>query len=152
MTSKRVAAGLMAPVVSLGLALGLTLSLATATPAAAAGKDRNISIEQNHLNVKYNKHESKKHHYWHYKSRHDKYRKHHKYQNYNVCTSEKAMHKARKKGLYHARVEKVGYKYVMVKGRSGMNRIKVAFYRDSPRCKVAWVDRSPTHYRGKIRY
>jgi hypothetical protein len=40
----------------------------------------------------------------------------------------------------------------MVGGRKLGSRVKVAFYRNSPHCRVAWVDRSPVYRYGRVQY
>lgn len=134
MISKLIPAGL--------LAIGLAVSMSNITPAAAGNYNITIGIEKNQHKMKI-----KKHHKDLYVSH-----RHKKYRHYNICTPGKAVHKAERKGLRRARIEHVGHKYILVKGRGGGGRVQVAFYRNSPKCKIAWVDHSRKHRHGRIQF
>ena len=124
------------------LALGLAISMASVTPAAAGNLNFTIGIEKNQHKVTVKKHYRGRHlPYWHKKPRH-----------LDICTPGKAVHKAERKGLRRARIEQVGHRFVLVKGRSGGSRVQVAFYRNSAECKIAWVDRSRNYRHGRIQF
>lgn len=59
------------------------------------------------------------------------------------CHPGRAVNKAERRGIRHARVDRVNHRFVVVKGRKRGSKIKMAFYRDAPRCEVAWVKRKP---------
>lgn len=73
------------------------------------------------------------------------HRRHHKHA--RVCRPGKAVHKAERRGIRHARIHRVNGRFVVVKGRKRGHKVKMAFYRDSRRCEVAWVKRKHRGYR-----
>lgn len=116
-------------------AAGLSLS----APAQAGG-NVSVTFSGKHGSVTIGNHQR----------RHGKtIRKHHKpRRHYAVCQPGKALHKARDIGVRRAHVDRVGHKYIIVKGRKRGSQVKVAFERRSRRCNVAWVDRTPIYYGG----
>lgn len=68
-----------------------------------------------------------------------------KHRQHAICHPGKAVWKAERQGVRHARVQRVNHRVVVVKGRKHGSKIKVAFHRDSPRCAVAWVKGEPRH-------
>jgi len=73
----------------------------------------------------------------HYRGKKKKHRGH-----YSVCRPGHAVHKAERRGLRHARIGTVNNRFVIVKGRHHGSKVRVAFYRNSGRCDVAWIKRS----------
>lgn len=124
MFTKFIKGGLATAIVGLGL-------IAAAPQAALAGQANfGITIKGAHGSV----------HIGNVKHRHHKYRGHR-----NICSPGEAVHKAGRQGVRHARVDRVGKRYVVVKGRKRGHGIKIGFERRSPRCNIAWVDRSRRH-------
>lgn len=110
------------------LALGLGIAVTAPISAANAG-NYNLSINggDGHLRIR-----SGKRHY-----HGDRHYRHHR----RMCRPGRAVHKAEHRGVRHARVDRVNNRFVIVKGRKRGNKIKIAFYRDGPRCEIAWVKR-----------
>lgn len=66
----------------------------------------------------------------------------------SICKPRKAIRKARDIGVRNAHVDRVGRRFVIVKGRKRGSMVKVAFERRGRRCNIAWVDRTPIYYGG----
>jgi len=64
---------------------------------------------------------------------------------HGICRPGHAVLKAERRGLRRISVQRVNHRVVVIKGRKHGAKVKVAFYRDSPRCRVAWVKRSNHH-------
>lgn len=107
------------------LALGLGLAIAAPATASAGSVDFRLGLYGNGGGI-------------YIGSGHQRDRK---FRHGGICRPGKAIHKAQRRGVRHARIKRVGHRYIVVKGRKRGSRIKMAFYRHSPRCKVAWVDR-----------
>ncbi|WP_075996970.1 hypothetical protein [Salaquimonas pukyongi] len=124
MFSKLIKSGLASAVIGFGL-------IAAAPQAALAGQAGfGVTIHGSHGSV----------HIGNVKHRHYKHRGHRK-----LCRPGKALYKAERRGVRHARIQRVGKRYVVVKGRKRGNRIKIGFERRSRHCEIAWVDRSRRH-------
>ena len=124
MFTKFIKGGLASAIVGLGL-------IAAAPQAALAGQANfGVTIQGTHGAV----------HIGNVKHRHHKHRGHR-----NLCRPGEAVYKAERRGVRHARVDRVGERYVVVKGRKRGERVKIGFERRSPRCEIAWVDRSHRH-------
>ena len=85
--------------------------------------------------------------------RHYEQRRHYEPRRHEICHPGKAVYKAEDRGVRRARIDRVGDRFVIVEGRKHGSRVKVAFYRDSPRCEIAWVKRDRHHgYRDGYRF
>jgi hypothetical protein len=51
------------------------------------------------------------------------------------CSPERALRKARRMGIYRARIERMGRRSIEVRGRSEGERVSVRFDRWDPRCR-----------------
>jgi len=51
------------------------------------------------------------------------------------CSPERALEKARRMGIYRARIERMGRRSIEVRGRSDGERVSVIFDRWDPRCR-----------------
>ena len=111
------------------MAIAVGLSFGATGSANAAHKNFGITLHGDHGSLTIGNHGHR------YKTKHKKHRYH------RVCHPGKAVRKAEHRGLHHVRVKRVGDRFVVVKGRKRGRKIKIAFYRDSPRCEVAWVKR-----------
>lgn len=70
------------------------------------------------------------------------------YYNPHFCKPRKAVRKAANRlGVRRAHIDRVGRRFIIVKGRKRGKRIEVAFERRSPRCEIAWVERTRHHKR-----
>ncbi|MGB7286010.1 MAG: hypothetical protein WBC71_03675 [Salaquimonas sp.] len=119
------------------LALGLGLSFGAPITSAQAGS-LNLYVTGNgvyiggHKQRNYNGHRSQRRH--------------------AVCEPGRAVYKAERRGIRHARIDRVNPRFVVVKGRMYGDRITAGFYRDSRRCELAWVKESRSHRKHHGRY
>ena len=74
-----------------------------------------------------------------------KHRHKNKHVHRSLCRPGEAVYKAERRGVRHARVERVGKRYVVVKGNKRGHRVKIGFERHSRHCDIAWIDRSRRH-------
>ncbi len=74
--------------------------------------------------------------------------RHHGGRRFNTCSPGEAIHKARRMGLRHARIDRIGHRFVMVDGRGHGSHLEVAFIKRSWNCSVAWVQRERRGHRG----
>lgn len=74
--------------------------------------------------------------------------KHKNRRHISICKPRKALRKARDIGVRRAHIERVGRKFIIIKGRKRGSQVKVAFERRGRRCNIAWVDRTPNYYGG----
>jgi hypothetical protein len=66
--------------------------------------------------------------------------RHHGHRNryYNRCSPRKALRKARRNGIRHARIARVNHRGVVVKGRKWGDRVRIGFA-NNHRCSVRYV-------------
>lgn len=76
------------------------------------------------------------------------YYKHKNRRHASVCKPRKALRKARDFGVRRAHVDRVGRRFIIVKGHKRGSQVKVAFERRGRRCNIAWIDRTPIYYGG----
>ncbi|MFK7903098.1 MAG: hypothetical protein AB8B49_09690 [Nitratireductor sp.] len=113
------------------------------TPANANAGNFSITINgsQGHVNL------HRSHSKGHYSKPH---RRH-----FKGCKPGKAVRKVSHFGVRNAHVKRVGKRLIVIEGRKRQHRVKVAFYKKSRNCEVAWVDRTPMfrtqqhHYHNK---
>lgn len=126
MFNKIIPTGLAAVIFAAGLSL--------AAPAQAGG-NVSFTINGKHGSLTI---DNGRRHRGHYKPK--------KRQHVSICKPGKALHKARGIGVRSAHVDRVGKRYVIVKGRKRGSMVKVAFDRRGRRCNIAWVDRTPIYH------
>lgn len=136
MLNKIIPTGLAAAVFAAGL------SLAAPTVAQAGGK-LSLTINGEHGSITIG---DRRHRNGHNGRNYGGHHNHNNHQYVSVCKPRKALRKARKIGVRHAHVDRVGSRFVIVKGRKRGSTVKIAFERRSRRCNVAWVDRTPVYY------
>lgn len=130
------------------IVLGLGFSIAAPVTAANAGSiDLYINSGDGHLRL----HNGPGIRYRHHTQRRNDYGVRH-YPRQRICRPGRALHKAERRGVRHARIDRVGHRFVIVKGRKRGGKIKMAFYRDSNRCELAWVKRKPHRIHYGYRY
>lgn len=122
MFTKFIKGGLVSAIVGIGL-------IAAAPQTATAGQV-GITIYGTHGAV-------------HFGDVKHRYKKRHGHR--NLCRPGEAVYKAERRGVRHARVDRVGKRYVVVKGRKRGHHVKIGFERRSRHCEIAWVDRSRRH-------
>ena len=113
----------------IGLGLGLAVIATMPAQARDYGSHKGPIIKQGHGKG-------------HASSRHYGHRP---YARHRTCSPREAVHKAQRIGVHRARVEGVGRRFVIVKGRGHRGKILMAFHRKSPHCSVAWVKRGKRH-------
>lgn len=110
-------------------AIALAVSLSFTAPTTANAGNLSLSYSNDHGSISIG-------------SRHYDRSRHHT-KRYRACSPRKAVRKAKRHlGVRHAHVDRVGHRFVIVKGRKRGKRVEVAFKRRSSHCKVAWVERS----------
>jgi len=114
-------------------AVALALSLSFGAPTVANAGNLTLSFSNDHGRIDIGK------------GYNDRDRHHTK--RYRSCKPRKAVRKARHFGVRRAHIDRVGKRFIIVKGRKRGKRVEVAFKRRSPYCKVAWIERSHRHLR-----
>lgn len=143
MLNKKITSGLFAILVGIGV------SVAGTNAANAGNIDIQLGVQGPNGSI-YVSGGHKKH------RKHKRHLDHYAYHDHHVCRPGRAVHKAERRGLRHVRIKRIGDRFVVVKGRRHGRSIKIAFYRDTHRCEVAWVKRGHRKhdygYYGDIRH
>jgi hypothetical protein len=115
--------------------VGLALSIPASAGAASLGFEFGIGSGKGHVLLG-------SPHYRHHGFRH------HGGRRFNTCSPGEAIHKARRMGLRHARIDRIGHRFVMVDGRRHGSHLEVAFIKRSRNCSVARVQRERRGHHG----
>lgn len=76
------------------------------------------------------------------------YHKYHKpRRSYKKCSPRSAVRKAKRHGVRHAHIERVGKRFIIVNGYKRRAPVEIAFERRSRHCNVAWFERSHKFHR-----